>query len=84
VAIKPCTVPRPKIRQCFVTIFHYRKKGENMYIIAAKVTFSQFLDYILNSHSFPPFFGGLSGKKILVFTLYPKKGELILGRDVFI
>jgi len=75
-------VSRPKIRQCFVAIFHYREKRVKMStLLPQRRLFSPFLDYSLNSYSFPPFFQWRRVNKILAFTLFPKKGELIFGRD---
>jgi len=49
-------------------------------LLPQRCLFTTFLYYSLNSHSFTPFFQWWRGNKILVYTLFPKKGELIFGR----
>jgi len=65
--------------RCYFSL-QREKRVKMSTLLLQRWLFSQLLDYSLNSHSFPPFFGGLSRNKILVFTLFPKRGELIFGR----
>jgi len=48
---------RPKIRPCFVAIFHYREKRvETGMLLPKRCLFTPFSDNSLDSHSFPLFF----------------------------
>jgi len=62
----------------FCLYFSLQRKGLKMStLLPQRWLFSPFLDYSLDSHSFPPFFQWWISNKILVFTLFPKEGELI-------